>query len=989
MAGTSRNREGSSPLLERDEQLAAVSRLLEAAAVGKGATAVIVGSAGTGKSALLSAATDAARRRGLSVRRARGSELELELSFGVIRQLYEPVLSATPEAKRERLLAGAAMPARRLFTDGPLDPAVGRDGSFATLHALYWLTASIAADRPLVLAVDDIHWVDPPSLRALNYLAARIDELPAVLVVGHRPHEPTAGADLAEALESHPQAIRLELSSLGPKAVTTLVRAAHPKAGDDLCAAFYEASAGNPFYLRELLRTVGTANRTLPSATDVRAAAVTSVGDRVLRRIAKLGPEAPRVAAAMSVLGACGRLVDAAATAGQEVDAVAKASLAMRRVEILAAEDPFEWIHPLVRRSIYDGLTVVERDCLHARAAEVLRDSGAPPGVIAAHLSALRPSGSSTVVTGLTVAADEAMARDAPEVAVALLRRALDERAVAPSRASLLLKLGQIEVTRRNPLAAEILREARELTSDPQERALAALGLGESFVFEGRWDAAAQISEQALVEAAGVSPELALELELTRVLVCAMDPELAPAFWSDQERLLSISRGNSWPARALSAALAMTFSYRGERLDQVASMCEHALADGVLLSERGAGAFASGHIIATLATIDAHERALEFADELEGAARAQGSVANSIAATACRGWISLRRGDLVTGDEILRPLAETAAANGMFLILVTVLWWLTDVLLERPSQDELATLIQSLELPPGFAEAGGGAWALSVRGRIRAQNGARADAERDLRAAADIFTRLGFGPMHETSRSALALVLGAERRDEAQALVAEELALAEATGFARPRGTVLRAAGLLTGGNEGVELLRESVAILEKSSSRYEHARSLVELGAALRRTGRRADARHPLQDGMELAHGCGAERLVARTREELLASGGRPRRIVRSGFDGLTASERRVVRMVAEGYANAEIAQALYVSVKTVETHLSSAYSKLDLSGAGARRRLRELLAADGRGTTVVGTALWPAAERFDATNGHRVAVRARSAGGYRDRIH
>ena len=106
-----------------------------------------------------------------------------------------------------------------------------------------------------------------------------------------------------------------------------------------------------------------------------------------------------------------------------------------------------------------------------------------------------------------------------------------------------------------------------------------------------------------------------------------------------------------------------------------------------------------------------------------------------------------------------------------------------------------------------------------------------------------------------------------------------------------------------------------------------------------------RADSREPLQSGMELAYRCGAERLVARAHEELLATGARPRRIIRSGFDGLTASERRIVRLAAERRSNPEIAQALYISVKTVETHLSNAYSKLNLSGPGARHRLPALM--------------------------------------------
>jgi DNA-binding CsgD family transcriptional regulator len=209
-----------------------------------------------------------------------------------------------------------------------------------------------------------------------------------------------------------------------------------------------------------------------------------------------------------------------------------------------------------------------------------------------------------------------------------------------------------------------------------------------------------------------------------------------------------------------------------------------------------------------------------------------------------------------------------------------------------------------------------------------------------------VFEQLGFGATHTQARSTLGLLLAPEDRDEALALAEQELADAEAGGLARPRGIALRAVGLITAGDEGIERLRESVAVLAGSPARYEQARSLVDLGAALRRSGRRAECREPLEAGMELAHACGAERLLARAREELLAAGARPRRIVRTGFAALTASERRVVRLAAEGRANAEIAQALYVSVKTVETHLSNAYRRLGLSGPGSRRRLPDVVA-------------------------------------------
>jgi DNA-binding CsgD family transcriptional regulator len=112
-----------------------------------------------------------------------------------------------------------------------------------------------------------------------------------------------------------------------------------------------------------------------------------------------------------------------------------------------------------------------------------------------------------------------------------------------------------------------------------------------------------------------------------------------------------------------------------------------------------------------------------------------------------------------------------------------------------------------------------------------------------------------------------------------------------------------------------------------------EHARTLVELGAAIRRAGRRREAREPLHAGMELAHVCGAHPLVAHARQELLAAGARPRRIMRTGADALTASERRVAAMAAEGMSNRDIAQALFVTVRTVEVHLTHAYQKLAIA--------------------------------------------------------
>lgn len=281
------------------------------------------------------------------------------------------------------------------------------------------------------------------------------------------------------------------------------------------------------------------------------------------------------------------------------------------------------------------------------------------------------------------------------------------------------------------------------------------------------------------------------------------------------------------------------------------------------------------------------------------------------------------------------------------MMMTTAVHSIQDAILERPDLEDVAALVESTELDPAFLSTWGGAMLLDVRGRLRLLRGDRKRAIEDLKAFARTAAKLHVGPTLSSWRSTLALALPRQERGAAVDLMAEELELARTTGLPRPYGVALRAAGILAGGEPGIDRLRESVSVLEGSDARLEHARSLVELGAALRRRQRRAEARELLTAGMELAYRCGAQRLVVRAREELQAAGARPRRIATTGLDALTASELRVARLAAEGATNPEIAQELYVTVKTVETHLSHVYSKLGLSGQGSRGRLAQALEA------------------------------------------
>ena len=170
---------------------------------------------------------------------------------------------------------------------------------------------------------------------------------------------------------------------------------------------------------------------------------------------------------------------------------------------------------------------------------------------------------------------------------------------------------------------------------------------------------------------------------------------------------------------------------------------------------------------------------------------------------------------------------------------------------------------------------------------------------------------------------------GLDRRAEASALAEEELDAARRWGAPGPVARALRVLGTTRRG-EGHAHLREAVAVAEPSSARLEHAKSLVALGAALRRAGQRAESREPLRRGFELATRGGATPVADAARAELYSAGGRPRRDALSGPASLTPSERRVAELAADGSSNRDIAQTLYVTPKTVEVHLTSVYRKL-----------------------------------------------------------
>jgi predicted ATPase len=238
------------PLVERELELEMLERLLAAARAGSGGAVVFEGPAGIGKSSLL-AATRTAAAAELRVLSARGSELERELPFGIVRQLLEPAVVACDADEREALLAGAAALAKPVLFVA--DPEASAEPSFSALHGLYWLTINLADAQPLLVTVDDAHWADVASLRWLNYLASRLAGVPLALVLATRPAELGPAQELLDELLVIPGVAVLRPGGLSAQAITMLaVQLLSAEPDPIFVTACQRATGGNPFLLLEL-----------------------------------------------------------------------------------------------------------------------------------------------------------------------------------------------------------------------------------------------------------------------------------------------------------------------------------------------------------------------------------------------------------------------------------------------------------------------------------------------------------------------------------------------------------------------------------------------------------------------------------------------------------------------------------------------------------------------------------------------------------------
>lgn len=930
-------------LLDRDVELAELGRRLAGARAGAGRVIVVEGPAGIGKSTLLAALGQSASLDGATSLRARCSPLEQHAAWGMARQLFEPLRTRPDWAD---LTVGAAGLAERVLAAETEQPVLAGDAMHAAVRGLVWLASNLGERGATVLVVDDVHWADAPSLRWLALLARSLAELRIAVICAVRSGEPAASPELlADLLASAPEP-PVRLRPLGPAATQTLVRERLPAASEGFAQACHAVTGGNPFLLGALLTQL-TADAVAPD--DEAAARLGTFGSEqvarvVERQLARLPDGAASLARAVAVLGSGTALRHAARLAGITIAEAARAADALRAAGLAEAETEtgtgtgLTLAHPLIAGTLYTSLPPGERALRHGDAAALLASERADPERVALHLLRTEPAGETATVTALREAAAQASSRGAPQSAAAYLRRAAAEPPPdAAQDADVRLELGLALAAYMQPDAFGLLQEAVAVAATPVQRGVIALSGARALGLSGRFDPSVALCRQALEHAEAYPPELSERLEAE--LACTGWVEAATV---DLARRYARERPGGarlglW--RVPAAAEAM---FENRPAAEALAVLRPLLESGGLAAEPGSLLWS----VSTLTLVAQDELASGIAqcEALIDVARPRGWLMALTHGCMFRAMALVRAGEVRDAEADARLAFEYKLPVSPPPAMLWCLSFLVDALVEADDlagADTVLTEARQQGAPPDGALPA--LLLLQARARLRLAQHRPEDALADARLAAVRAAEFGvchpvFAGWRAEAVEALA-VLG--DLTQARRLAREQAGLSERLGTPGARGAAMRL--LARTESDPIPLLEEAVQTLARAPARLEHTRALLALGAALRRANRRADARAPLRRALEQADEGGMALLAGRAREELNAIGARPRRSALSGPGALTPAEHRVAQLAARGHGNRAIAERLYVTQRTVETHLTHAFQKLDI------RSRAELAAALG----------------------------------------
>jgi len=844
------------------------------------------------------------------------------------------------------LLSGAARHALPALEPGGMDDTTPSN-TYAVLHGLHWLTAGLTADGMLVLTVDDVQWCDENSLRWLAFLLRRAEELPLLVLMTQRSGSTGPAAEVLGEIAEMPLCRTVDLTALDEPAVATLLTGllGHPPE-DSYTARLVRLTGGNPFLVDRVLGKLREHNgdREDPQVLEEhgRATVAASVLDR-------LAPHTLAVARAIAVLpGDQPELIAALAGVHRRACTTAVRELRRRDLVLEAGSGP-EFVHDSIREAVLRGTPAGELERLRARAATLLNDAGRPAEEVAVPILLLPGDPEPWMLGVLREAATFAEHRGAPGMAARYLERVLS---VDDSDVAVLSQAARVRVQGDPAGALRCLERGLELLDDPRRRVPLAVQYSLTSLTAQNSVRAFEIASQVLDELDAVlGPEpgradQALRTLLESVVLISGIDEKATV-----DRVGRLFRNRPEPAgdtaeeRQLLAVLSTLGALQAKPAAGPAEQARRVLK----INDVDRGGWSLMGAAMTLYLADYNEIALEVLGTVVERAQSTGEAWTFCLATSVRAIVHHWTGDL----------AE-ALADGQtcYDVMVQESWH------TKMTQPQIALAgalitqgepVRAMELLDGITRARFQDftmeyhWYLMTRARAHEALG---DSERALEVLRHCGRSLREGvianPLFAPWWYDAARILGDfGRLDEGREIAAEAAVAAERWGTPRARGMALTALGATSPGQEGVRLLTEAVEVLSDSPGRLEQAKAEYLLGRALLREGDAEGARERLRSSLDLSVLRRDRRQVSLSSAALLEAGGRLRRGTSSPADALSGSERRVAARAANGATNREIAESLFLTVRTVELHLTSAYRKLGVRG---RAELSEALAGDPR---------------------------------------
>lgn len=857
------------PLLERSGELDVLRAAAAVAGNGAPRFVVIEGPAGIGKTRLLDEFVAESAMRPL---RARCDELERDLPHGVLRQLFEPV--GEPR------------------------------------EILHWLIAH----TPVLLAIDDVHLADGPSLRWLLYLARHLADVPVLVVVTRRTgrHQP-ALTDLV----LHPACTVIRprpLSTAGTARVLAILLGAELPA--DCVTTCHGLTAGNPL----LTRALGLAMSDGATPERPPEPAVRVLADMLRAWLTDLTPDAQAFAQALAVLGDVDDLHLPARLADLDLARAGAACDELWQAGFVSAEPAPRWDRSFVRETVLASLPARRRQQFHAAAARLLAESGP----VCDHLLQAPPANDPWVVR--TLCAHATQLRGSPDLATTYLERALAEPPPARDRAHVLIALATAESYPRPDTAVAHLTEAIALLDDPAALGGAGRLLSDSLVRAGRPVEAVEVLDR-LSSRLGDHEEGVLLRAHRTVLATALAPHLATR--ADVTGI----EGHTVAERATLGAAAFAGALFGATADRTAELALRALP--ATSSEMANPSVA--HTIVALAWTDRLDAAAQRCDVAIDEAYRAGALFTLAALLDTRATIAWLAGEL----RQARDLAQRSAAT------MRPEWWgslralhhgrTLRVLVDGGDTARAQRLLADLDPVegddfPSLFLSGMSAFTRIAAGDLRGGLAAALD-------CGDRLERAGYeNPIPIPWRlwaTRACVQLG--DLDTARQLATEALAHARHWGTARAVGGALHALGTAT---RDARLVRSGVEALESSPARLDLVRALIDLGVMQHEHGAHREARETLRRALELAERCGAPHLVTAIRQFLPRTGARRGGRPATGLESLTESERRIAELAAH-WPNRRIAEELHLTLRTVETHLSATYRKLGIDGRAELQNL------------------------------------------------